>query len=102
MKPFPQLSVDVSRLVLLDASKRSDVNIKPGYSVGVTSSAVLRNEVQYQTAVCSSMSKEIQDNIGLAGNSSQLLNKSSTKLKAISAWSFTFSRTFLTLNSYWL
>ena len=106
MKPFPQLSVDVSRLLLLDAMNTplccSDVNIKPGYSVGVTSSAVLRNEVQYQTAVCSSMSKEIQDNIGLAGNSSQLLNKSSTKLKAISAWSFTFSRTFLTLNSYWL
>lgn len=55
MKPFPQLSVDVSRLLLLDAMNTplccSDVNIKPGYSVGVTSSAVFRNEVQYQTAV---------------------------------------------------
>ena len=37
MKPFPQLSVDVSRLLLLDAMNTplccSDVNIKPGYSV---------------------------------------------------------------------
>ena len=105
MKPFPQLSVDVSRLLLLDAMNTllccSDVNIKPRYSVGVTNSAVLRNEVQYQTAVCSSVSKEIQDIFGFAGNSRQL-NKSSAKLNAISAWSFTFSRTFLTLNSYWL
>ena len=55
VKPFPQLSIDVSRPLLLGAMKtpfRSrDVNIKPIYSVGVTNGAVLRNEVQYQKAV---------------------------------------------------
>ena len=55
MKPFPQLSIDVSRPLLLGAMKTPlhsrDVNIKPIYSVGVTNGAVLRNEVQYQKAV---------------------------------------------------
>ena len=55
MKPFPQLSIDIPRLLSLGAIRtplRSrDVDIKPIYSVGVTSSVVLRNEVQYQTAV---------------------------------------------------
>ena len=55
IKPFLQLSIDVPRLLLLGAMRTplrsGDENIKPIYSVGVTSNVVLRNEVQYQTAV---------------------------------------------------
>ena len=48
------------------------------------------------------MLKLIQDCFDFAENSRQPLNKSNTKLRAIWAWSFTFSRAFLTLNFYWL
>ena len=106
MKPFPQLSIDIPRLLLLGAMRtplRSrDVDIKPIYSVGVTSSVVLRNEVQYQTAVFCWVLKLIQDCFGFAEKSRQPLNKSSAKLKAIAAWWFTFLRAFLILNTYWL
>ena len=72
MKPFLQLSIDVSRPLSLDAMKtllRSrDVNIKPIYSVAVINSAMLRNEVQYQTAVCYWVLKLIQDCFGFAEN----------------------------------
>ena len=106
IKPFLQLSIDVPRLLLLGAMRtplRSrDVDIKPIYSVGVTSSVVLRNEVQYQTAVFCWVLKLIQDCFGFAEKSRQPLNKSSAKLKAIAAWWFTFLRTFLILNTYWL
>ena len=72
MKPLLQLSIDVSRPLSLDAMKtllRSrDVNIKPIYSVAVINSAMLRNEVQYQTAVCYWVLKLIQDCFGFAEN----------------------------------
>ena len=106
MKPFPQLSIDIPRLLLLGAMRtplRSrDVDIKPIYSVGVTSSVVLRNEVQYQTAVFCWVLKLIQDCFGFAEKSRQPLKKSSAKLKAIAAWWFTFLHVFLILNTYWL
>ena len=89
MKPFLQLSIDVPRLLLLSAMRTplrsGDENIKPIYSVGVTSN-VLRNEVQYQTAVFYRVLKLIQDCFGFAKKSRQPLNKSSAKLKAIAAW----------------
>ena len=90
MKPFLQLSIDVPRLLLLGAMRTllrsGDENIKPIYSVGVTSNVVLRNEVQYQTAVFYRVLKLIQDCFGFAKKSRQPLNKSSAKLKAIAAW----------------
>ena len=103
VKPFPQLSIDVSRPLSLGAMKtplRSrDVNIKPIYSVGVTNGAVLRNEVQYQKGVFYWVLKLIQDFFGFAEKSP--LKKSSAKLKAIAAWWFTFLHAFLILNTYW-
>ena len=99
-------SCQVPRLLLLGAMRtplRSrDVDIKPIYSVGVTSSVVLRNEVQYQTAVFCWVLKLIQDCFGFAEKSRQPLKKSSAKLKAIAARWFTFLHVFLILNTYWL
>ena len=55
MKPFLQLSIDVSRLSHLMPWRRyyalGMLNIKPIYSVGVINSAMLRSAVQYKTAV---------------------------------------------------
>ena len=106
LKWFLPLSIDVLGLLLLVAMKTPlcsrDVNIKPIYSVDVTNSPLLGNEVQYQMTFFYLGLKEVQDIFGFVENLHQPPNQSSVKLKSIATWSFMFSWALLTLNSYLL